>query len=45
MSGDDDHGAADSCGANHERLSALKASYEPDNVFHINQNSAPAKRR
>ena len=45
MSGDDDHRAADNYGANYERLSAVKASYDPDNLFHVNQNIAPAKRR
>ena len=28
-----------------ERLSAVKAAYDPDNLFHINQNIAPANRR
>jgi FAD/FMN-containing dehydrogenase len=45
MSGDDDHRAADNYGANYERLSAVKAAYDPDNLFHVNQNIAPAKRR
>jgi FAD/FMN-containing dehydrogenase len=43
MSGDDDHRAADNYGANYERLSAVKAAYDPDNLFHVNQNIAPAK--
>jgi FAD/FMN-containing dehydrogenase len=30
---------------NYERLSAVKAAYDPDNLFHVNQNIAPAKRR
>ena len=29
----------------YERLSAVKAAYDPDNLFHVNQNIAPAKRR
>ena len=37
--------AADNYGANYERLSAVKAAYDPDNLFHVNQNIAPAKRR
>jgi hypothetical protein len=27
---------------NYKRLAAVKAIYEPDNLFHINQNIAPA---
>jgi FAD/FMN-containing dehydrogenase len=45
MSGDDHHRAADNYGANYERLSAVKAVYDPDNLFHVNQNIAPAKPR
>ncbi len=44
MSGDDDHRAADNYGANHEQLAAVKAAYDPDNLFHVNQNIVPAKR-
>ena len=39
------HRAAENYGANYERLSAVKAAYDPDNLFHVNQNIAPAKRR
>src|SRR5262245_6097715 len=42
MSGDDDHRAAAHYGANDERLAA-KVTYDPDNLFHINQNIALAK--
>ncbi|MFE3452576.1 FAD-binding oxidoreductase [Nonomuraea sp. NPDC059194] len=45
MSGDDDHRAAENYGANYERLSAVKAAYDPDNLFHVNQNITPAKGR
>ena len=42
MSSDDDHRAPANYGANYKRLAAVKATYEPDNFFHINQNIAPA---
>jgi FAD/FMN-containing dehydrogenase len=45
MSDDDDHRAPANYGANYERLASVKATYDPDNVFHVNQNIAPATRR
>ncbi len=44
MSSDDDYRAAANYGVNYERLSVVKASYDPDNIFHVNQNIAPANR-
>lgn len=42
MSGDDDYRAAANYGANYERLAAVKVAYDPDNLFHVNQNIVPA---
>ena len=41
MSSDDDDRAAANYGANYERLAAVKAMYDPDNLFHVNQNIVP----
>ncbi len=42
MSGDDDERAPANYGASYARLAAVKAAYDPDNLFHVNQNIAPA---
>ena len=44
MSDDDGHRAAMNYGVNHDRLAAVKAVYDPDNLFHVNQNIQPATR-
>ena len=31
-----------SYGENYERLAQIKAKYDPDNFFHVNQNIRPA---
>ena len=40
-----DRRAADNYGADYERLCAVKAACDPDNLLHVNQNIAPAKWR
>ena len=44
MSEDDGHRAAANYGVNHDRLAAIKSTYDPFNLFHVNQNIAPASR-
>jgi berberine-like enzyme len=40
-----DRRAADNYGASYERLCAVEAAYDPDNLRHVNQNIAPVKWR
>jgi FAD/FMN-containing dehydrogenase len=40
-SGDDQDRAPANYGANYERLVRVKRAYDPDNLFHVNQNVAP----
>lgn len=45
MSEDDDDRVPENYGTNYDRLAHVKADYDPDNLFHVNQNIVPAQRR
>jgi hypothetical protein len=41
MSGDDQSRVQANYGGNYQRLVDVKRTYDPDNLFHVNQNIAP----
>src|SRR5205085_2777309 len=43
MGTEDDARAPENFGPSYERLRRVKSVYDPDNVFHLNQNVAPAR--
>ena len=42
MSDDDQSRVQDNYGSNYARLREIKRTYDPDNLFHLNQNIPPA---
>jgi hypothetical protein len=43
MDGDDASRVPQNYGRNYDRLRQVKATYDPDNLFHLNQNITPAR--
>jgi FAD/FMN-containing dehydrogenase len=43
MSEDDQYRAEANYGANYARLAQVKTTYDPENLFHLNQNIKPAR--
>lgn len=41
MTADETDRVTDAFGPNHKRLTEIKKKYDPDNVFHLNQNIKP----
>ncbi len=42
LDADDQPNGRDNYAGNYDKLAQVKAKYDPDNLFHINQNIVPA---